>query len=448
MKSYSNLKSSGLDWLGDVPAHWEVKRLKYFAYIAGGSTPESGNPEFWDGDINWFTPEDVSQNEMLSDSKRKITKDGLANCAAKMFPSGAIVLTTRAPIGNVARTNQPFCTNQGCKAILCSELLETDFCFYLLKSFQKYLQVMGKGTTFFELSNYNLKNMPIPLPPLDEQRAIVAFIEGKSREIDEFVAAKERLIALCREEKAALIHNAVTGRLILDKARKPSGLDWLGDVPEHWEVKPLKYFASINPTKTNGCFGKATEQCVFLPMESISTDGKILRQEWRRVEEVQAGFTYFERGDVVIAKITPCFENGKGAQLEELESDFGFGTTELIVLRPSSFISARFLYYITASSIFRKRGREVMSGSAGQQRVPTQFVSKYFIALPPISEQRAIVAFIEREMGRIEAVVARTTREIELMRELRASLIAQAVSGQIDVRAAELVPQSTLSASE
>src|SRR5439155_26171075 len=135
-------------------------------------------------------------------------------------------------------------------------------------------------------------------------------------------------------------------------------------------------------------------EVTFLPMEVVSTTGAIDCSRKRKVSEVQNGFTCFQRNDVIVAKITPCFENGKGACLGELDTDCAFGSTEFIVLRAGKAIRPAFLYYLTCANQFRQLGTQSMTGSAGQQRVGLDFVANLPCPLPPTAEQDAIVAFL------------------------------------------------------
>ena len=173
-------------------------------------------------------------------------------------------------------------------------------------------------------------------------------------------------------------------------------------------------------------------------MEKISVDGKIDCSIKRDIQEVCQGFTYFAKGDVIIAKITPCFENGKGAFLSELETPFGFGTTELFVLRPSNAIAGMFLRYVCSSRRFLELGSQHMSGAAGQQRVQSSFLKNYELGLPPIKEQQIILTHIEKETALIDKTISRTEREIELIQEYRSRLVSDVVTGKLDVRGIEI----------
>jgi len=163
-------------------------------------------------------------------------------------------------------------------------------------------------------------------------------------------------------------------------------------------------------------------------MECIGEDGTLFLRETRIAEAVVEGYTYFRNGDVLVAKITSCFENGKGALCEGLVNGAGFGTTELHVLRATEAITPRFLFYLTRTHIFRSFGAGTMKGAAGQARVPEEFVANLRVALPPLDEQCAIVAHIDRETARIDALVAKRERLIALLGEKRAALIAHAVT--------------------
>ena len=134
---------------------------------------------------------------------------------------------------------------------------------------------------------------------------------------------------------------------------KDSGVEWLGEVPAHWEVKRLRYVAELNPSKTEVRTLPAERSVSFIPMEAIGEDGSLSLVQTRQIGEVLAGYTYVREGDVTIAKITPCFENGKGAVMRGLQNHVGFGTTELIVMRPqSSLTTSQYLYRVVSSEPF------------------------------------------------------------------------------------------------
>ena len=170
----------------------------------------------------------------------------------------------------------------------------------------------------------------------------------------------------------------------------------------------------------------------FLPMECVGTDGRLLLDRTKTLAEGWQGFTYFRDGDVLVAKITPCFENGKGAFCEGLSNGLGFGTTELHVIRPGALVNGRFLFYLTINHAFRVLGTTSMSGAAGQQRISQQFIADFVIGLPDPVEQRGIARFLDRETAKIDALIAKMQQLIELLHEKRTALISHAVSKGLD----------------
>lgn len=216
-------------------------------------------------------------------------------------------------------------------------------------------------------------------------------------------------------------------------AYKDSGVEWLGEVPAHWEVKRLRNVATLNPSKSEISNLDRDTEVSFLPMEAVGDDGTLILDRTRPIIEVDSGYTYFRDGDVTIAKITPCFENGKGAVMRGLQSGHGFGTTELIVIRPTEGkTSSNYLHCLFTSTPFRQLGEAAMYGAGGQKRVPDDFVRDFAVAFPPLAEQSAITSFLDHETAKIDALVAEQERLIELLKEKRQAVISHAVTKGLD----------------
>lgn len=222
-----------------------------------------------------------------------------------------------------------------------------------------------------------------------------------------------------------------------DIPMKNSGIEWLGEVPEHWGIKRLKYLAQINPTKSNCEYTQDSDELVtFLPMEKVSEEGDVNSEFKKPINELWNGLTYFRENDIIVAKITPCFENGKGAILRNLGSKIGFGSTEFHVIHPrENKINQMFLYYATRTHIFKKLGEASMTGAAGQKRVPSSFIENYFVGVPKgLDEQQSIVNYIEKESDKMSKIIQTAEKQITFLQEYRTALISNAVTGKIDVR--------------
>ena len=213
---------------------------------------------------------------------------------------------------------------------------------------------------------------------------------------------------------------------------KYSGLDWLSEIPSHWDPTRLRFLLELSPSKNEvRNFSDGTEVS-FVPMEAVKENGGLNLGETKELEEVVDGYTYFRDGDVLVAKITPCFENRKGALASDLTNGIGFGTTELHVLRPGPELNARFLYYATMSHPFRKIGESTMYGAGGQKRVSDDFIENLRWPIPSLPEQRAIAAFLDRETERIDALIEKKEQLIDLLEEKRTALISRVVTKGLD----------------
>ncbi|MCD1651517.1 restriction endonuclease subunit S [Halomonas meridiana] len=407
-----------------IPSHWEVRRVKYASNLKSEKIASKGC------DLPYIGMENVqSWSGNLLEGGSEV--EGLATT----FEAGDILFGKLRPY--LAKVVKP-----GFSGICSSEFLvfqstkDTfgDFLAYALRS-SDFISLINGSTYGAKMPRANpdfIANAEIPFPPLPEQRAIAAFLDNKSAKIDQAVRIKEAQIKLLRERRQILIQQAVTRGLNPDAPMKDSGIDWIGEIPLHWHVKRLRHATQISPSRrVDGNMGR-NDHVVFLPMEAVGTNGGVRETFICSSKEVSEGFTYFQRGDVIMAKITPCFENGKGAFLEGLLSEYGFGTTELHVLRPKE-ITGKFLYYFISRSDFRKRGEVFMVGSAGQKRVSTGYLKDQPISVPPINEQKAIVSFLDNAGGKIDKAISIKQEQISKLKEYKTTLINAAVTGKIKV---------------
>ncbi len=211
---------------------------------------------------------------------------------------------------------------------------------------------------------------------------------------------------------------------------KTSGVEWLGEVPINWVLTPIKYLALLNPRKS-GFDGDTEQLCSFVPMEKLKT-GVVQLDEERSIAEVIGGYTYFEDGDVLQAKVTPCFENRNVAIAKGLTNGIGFGSSEINVLRPYQAVSAKFLYYRVQEDSYMSFCTSNMIGAGGLKRVPTDVINNFKIAAPELFEQTQIARFLDHETARIDALIEEQQRLIELLKEKRQAVISHAVTKGLD----------------
>ena len=209
----------------------------------------------------------------------------------------------------------------------------------------------------------------------------------------------------------------------------------LGDIPQHWIPVRLRHHLRVNPPVPEWVRADGRKEVPFLPMEAIGVDWSLDLGRSRPVDELLTGYSYFEDGDVLFAKVTPCFENGKGAHINRIPTGLGFGTSEVTTLRPKPDLEQRFLGYVVQSDRFKQEGVGAMTGAGGLKRVPDDFVRDFWIGLPGVPEQRGIVEFLDRESAKIDALIAKQEQLIATLRENRAATVTLAVTKGLDSQA-------------
>lgn len=218
---------------------------------------------------------------------------------------------------------------------------------------------------------------------------------------------------------------------------KPANSGWLNALPEGWDQIRGRFAMAVNPPPRRARVLDDTDEVSFVPMEAVGEYGGLGLERTKPLDEIGSGYTAFEDGDVVIAKITPCFENGKGAIASGLKNGVGFGTTELHVLRAGKRINKQFLFYLTISHTFRVLGESEMYGAGGQKRVPPEFAKDFRIPLPPVDEQQTIASFLDAKTAQIDALVVHKRQLIAKLKEKRQALIARTVTRGLPPEAAK-----------
>ena len=432
---YDSYKETGIDWIGDIPSHWKQVKFKYignlmngYAFNSNDYIDKEGIPIIRIGDIKKEIEWDKVKR-VPSEYKEKLDNDFLVK------NEDILLALTGATIGKSSIFNyeKTALLNQRV-GVIRSNKSNSKFVYYYLNSntFNKFINFTSYGGAQENIGKEDINNLWIILPPLKEQKNIKNFLNKETSRIDKLIEKKEKLIELLEEKRKAVITHYVTKGLDPDAPMKDSGIEWLGEIPEHWDVMRLKYNIKLNPSKKEANINN-DDRVTFLPMENIHEDGTI-NNEGKLFKEIDNRFTYFRENDVLLAKITPCFENGKSTLAKDLYNSVGFGTTEIHVLRARENIYNKFLYYIIRSHPFLKIGEAQMTGSAGQKRISKSFINNYSQGIPPIEEQKEIVKYLEEILYRIKKLRSKIEKQISNLKEYRQALITNAVTGKIDVR--------------
>lgn len=438
-KRYEKYRDSGVKWIGEIPEHWKVCKLKHILKeLVSGGTPSSTDEENWTEDedgINWVSIGDMSNTDCVYKTAKKVTLKGLKEKNLKILKSGTLIYSIYATLGKVAELKIDAVTNQAILGlILKEERVNKRFIKWYLESLERYILYLSSSNTQNNLNAEKVKNIDLVLPENNEQTAIANFLDQKTAEIDSIIADKEKLIQLLQEKRQAIISEAVTKGLDPNVPMKGSGVEWIGEIPAHWKVKRIKYLATVNPSKSEVRHLMLEQEVTFIPMEKIIATGKVDYSLTDTIENLISGYTYFRDEDIIMAKVTPCFENGNIAIVEGLLNGIGFGTTELHVLRCNNSCYNRFLFYYLQSDIFKSRSISEMYGVAGLKRIPTDFILNYQLGIPNYEEQKIIANFLDQKTAEIDSLIADIQTQIAKLKEYRQSLIYEAVTGKIDVR--------------
>lgn len=426
---------------GRTESAFDSRRLRFVFETKSGATPESGVAEYWNGDIAWVTPEDLGKLEsrLVVSTRRKITKNGYQSCATSLAPVGAIVLSKRAPIGQTAILGTEATCNQGCFLLSEKETLDERFFYYSLVYLRPALEALGRGSTFMELSTDDLRSVLLPYPSVSDQRKIADFLDYETSRIDALIADKEQMLALLDEKRIALISRVVTRGLDPTAPLKSSGHAWLGEVPTHWGVWRLKHLADVRGGLTLGKQYSSSELHAYPYLRVANVqDGFLALNNVLTVEvpssEAEANLLAY--GDVLMNEGGDIDKLGRGCVWRD-EIKPCLHQNHVFAVRPHS-VEPEWLALWT-STLEAKRYFEMRAKrSTNLASISGSNIKELAVPIPPIAEQQAIKRHLDIAAGRTEAIRKELAESISLLRERRAALITDAVTGKIPLE--EMTP--------
>ena len=436
---YPAYKDSGVEWIGEIPRHWNVQKLKRSFQVLNGSTPRSDNPLYWDGNIIWVTPEDLSLtvSPFISKSSRQITSEGYDSCGTNLVPKGSIIVSTRAPIGYVKIARVELCTNQGCRSLVKKTNSNEKYFFYYLSCFASVLNSFGQGSTFVELSSENLKMFQATVPPIGEQISLTKFLDSETSKIDSLISKTQKMIELLREKRQAIITHAVTKGLDPNVPMKDSGIEWIGEIPRHWNVKRLKFvsriqFSNVDKHSFNSEMPVLLANYIDVYKNQFITNEMEFMKASASLNELKK--FHLKAGDVLVTKDSETPDDIAIPALVKSTLPNLICGYHLAMLRPNGhFLDSNYLFYLYSDKKFRGKYESEANGITRFGLSQASFKDT-FICMPDISEQRAISLFLEEQISKIQYLISKTQKMIELLNEYKTSLITQAVTGKIDVR--------------
>lgn len=417
-------KDSGIEWVGRIPVSWDTIANKYVM------KKQKRICEKWNGEnvlsltLNGVIIRDIENptGKMPAsfDGYQYAYKNELLMC---LFD---IDVTPRC----VGKVEDNGVTSPAYSCFSMSDGYDAGYYYYyyLMVDNTKELLHLAKNLRH-SFTEEQLGTLKVPVPPFDVQKRISTFLDSECAEIDKEIKKFGASIAEYRNLRQAIITQAVTQGIDNKPLEKDSGIAWIGSIPADWNVSKIKYVATVNPSCSST--HASDDLITYTPMEYIKNGYYV--PNTALFGSVAASLTSYEEGDVVLAKVTPCFENGNVAVMENLESGYGVGSSELFVFRPHK-IDRRYLMYWFQNLSFIQRGCATMTGTGGLKRVSPYFIKNCEIHLPPLEEQTRIASYLDKQCEAVDALIAKKELFLTELESYKRSLIYDYVTGKKEVQ--------------
>jgi len=442
MNKYLKYKPSGIEWIGEIPEHWEVEKMRYI-----GNFTSSGI----DKRINEDEPlvKIINYTDIYGNSTRLLTSE--RNYMEVSCPEEKRVEHQVKKGDLVFTPSSETIEDIGLSALVDEDLENTAYSYHVLRFrfekdiehyFKKYLcnnhfglnqfSANAKGTTRQILNRENFNSALVIIPPKPEQTAIANFLDEKTAQIDRLITNKQKLIELLKEERTVIINQAVLRGIKPNVKLKPSGIDWLGDIPEHWEVKKLKYIINkiIDNRGRTPVYGSVGAP--MLEIKQIDGVSKYPTSNFEKFVDPNLVNEFvrvpLKKGDVLIATVGATA--GKSAIVEK-DPDY-FIAQNLVGFRSNSSILPEFLFYV-AQSIYFTEGLFTINKANTIDNLKVSIFINNPCMIPPVEEQNDILNYIETEIKRIDITISKIEKETKLLGEYRTALISEVVTGKIKV---------------
>ena len=444
MKKYEKYKPSGLPWIGKIPEHWDVNKLKYFIVKNDGGVWGEDNGDTYVLRSTEITI-DAKWNFNEEPAKRKLSDHEIEK--ALLYEGDLLITKSSGSSLHIGKSvvvtsevaDKKCCFSNFMQRIRPKEGFASWYFYYFLNSSLARDQYNYLSTTTTGLSNLGselISNILVPIPLPEEQTAIATYLDRKTAQIDDLIGKKRRLIELLNEEKQAIINQAVTKGLNPNVKMKDSDIPWIGKIPEHWEVNKLKYFIAKND---GGVWGEDNGDTYVLRSTEITIDAKWNFNEEpakRNLNEREIEKALLYEGDLLITKSSgSALHIGKTVVVTKKVADMKCCFSNFMQrIRPKQKFSSWFFYYFLNSSLAREQYNYLSTTTTGLSNLGSELISNILISIPLSEEQSAIADFLNRKTSQIDELIEKKQYEIVLLQEYRSALISEAVTGKIDVR--------------
>lgn len=431
MSRYKKYKDSGVDWIGAVPEHWKITRLKNVSnYIQTGITPPSEKSEYYDGDIPWFGPGGFDGNTIISSPSKYITDKAISDGEAKVFPIDCIFMVgIGATIGKVGIIKKQSSCNQQLNVINFKNIVNPDFGVLQLKMYESIILNIANFSTLPIYNQVQTGNLKFAVPPISEQNEIQIYLDDQTQKIDRLITNKKAQAEKLKELRQVEINNAVTKGLNPNVKMNDSGIDWLGEIPNHWEVKRLKNIADVK----YGLGQPPDEKEDGLPLIRATNVERGIINDKDLIFVDPADVPYdrdpvLKENDIIVVRSGAYTADSAIIPKKYDGAIAGYDMVMRVVKSFPLFISFSLLSnYLLVNQLFLERLR------AAQPHLNKEELSKALIVVPPLIEQIQIANYLVERTTVIDNLLHNIENQIEKLQELRKTKIYEAVTGKIKV---------------
>jgi type I restriction enzyme S subunit len=434
MKKYDSYKDSGVEWIGEIPSHWNYGKLKNVGHIISGGTPSTDKEEYWGGDIPWLQSGKIQYNIIeIGDVDKYITKLGFVNSSTKLVNSDSVLIAiTGATCGNVGFLKFPTTINQSIIGIEFNSSHSSFYFFYYLFIQREQIRFNITGGAQGGVTKTDVSNLFITIPPLSEQQQIVSYLDTKTSQIDSLIEKTQLKIELLKEKRTSFINEVVTKGLNPNVEMKDSGVEWIGEIPSHWIINKVG-----NNTYVKGRIGWKglrsedfiDEGPFLITGTDFNKDGSI---NWDKMYHVnqerydEDPFIQLQDHDVLITKDGTI---GKVVYVGNLKGPTCLNSGIFLTRPTNGEYITRYFFWMLNSDVFKVFVDYNSGGSTIQHLYQNVFVNFRF-PIPPLSEQQQIVTYLDEHTQLIDQTISVEQRRIELLKEYRQSLISEVVTGK------------------
>lgn len=427
---YEEYKDSGVEWLDVIPSHWVMSKIKYIAPFQVGWTPPTGNDSNFIGENIWANISDL-RGKIITDTVKRISDKAAKEASMDITPKGSLLYSFKLSVGSVSFAGRDMYTNEAIASFTSDSLLPLEYLYYVLPKFL----IENASTNIYGARILNqelIRNAIILKPTYEEAKTIANFLDYQTAQIDTLIDKQQALIQLLKEKRQAVISHAVTKGLNPDAPMKNSGVEWLGEVPEHWNVAGFKkYLNSIidyrgkTPEKVDS--GKFLVTARNIKKGEINYEASqeyVSEKDYPQV--MSRGIP--EIGDVLFTTEAPL---GEVAQVDK--TDIALAQRIIKFSGQNGILDNTYLKFYIMSNAFQDSLMTFATGSTALG-IKSDRLSYLRQLIPPLKEQLLITEHIDRNLKAFDVLMMKAEQAIQLMQERRTALISAAVTGKIDVR--------------